>query len=307
MAEQQHYLSQCYLDGFTIQSGPHQHQFWTFEEGKSKPRLRAPRPVAKRPDYYQLPWHENPRAMEDFFCMVENKAAPVLKRLRRDRVLPQGADKHWLMVFVGIHYLRVPHMRDTLNNFISELSNTTLAVAASHEGGLEGMLIQAGQATEENVADVAASVKAGIGEYKFQYADNAEAGILIGGALPTVMRILDEMRLHLGVARAGHTYITGDRPVSAFAPGHGGWDTGLGMKHVEVAFPISSCCCLIFNWTGRGGVFWQEPEQVESVNQRTATFSTRLLIGTTKAQVEAFRGWQQRGSGSAPPAAPTPP
>ena len=223
----------------------------------------------------------------------------MIRDIRAGRGLPTGEQRSWLSVFVAIHYLRVPHMREVMNDFINRVSHTMFAVAVAHPGGLESMLIQAGQATPETATEAAKVMMEAMPDLTFQYAKNDDASMLLA-QLPDVMRALDEMNLYLGVARPGHSFITGDRPVSTFAPGHGGWETGLGMQHVEVALPLESHICLFYKWTGKGGSYWVEPEQVESVNQRTARYSTRLLVGTSKAQVQRFRDWQQREPGAAP-------
>lgn len=289
MPEQQHFLARFYLEGFAIAEGSQAGSCWVFEPGRGI-RLTGPRGIAKRPDYFRLAWHGNPRAMEGLFGRVEAEAAPVVREILRQPAVPQGDGRQWLIVFVGIHLLRVPHMRDAVNDFSSRVCNSILAAYAQRAEGLWNMPADAAE---------------GAGQYDFRHAENGEASVLIQ-ALPSVIRVLDDMKMHIAVPPPGSAFITGDRPVSTFAPGHGGWSTGLAMPRVEVVFPLGSQVCLVFNWDGPGGLLQFSEEQVNQVNYRTTTYSRQLLVGSDKALIQDLRARQTSGSSATGHAGPGP-
>jgi hypothetical protein len=285
-----HYLHRVYLEGFTATTGPAKGKVWTLRNETIF--AVAPRGIAKRQHYYTLPDHDQPRTLEDFFSMVEGHTVPFLKACLTEPYIPTGDERFWVTAYVAIHLLRVPSIRDSIQETFSNVMNTMLAVMASVPGNLEEVLVHTGASTKDEAAHDAAKMKEGIGHYKIRIADNGDAAMLIRG-MDVVLEALNGMKIHIVFAEEGSTYITGDRPVLTSFPGQGMGGLGLGHKDVEVTFPLNSNALLMFTWDGEDSMGELPARAVHQVNLRTAAHSAELLIGVNGGRKPRSSGEQR--------------
>lgn len=109
-----HFVPRMYLKGWQVEHNGRQRQICVYQKGNS-PEFKSLREVACRDDYYT-------EATERHLDReMENKTAPVLKRIIRDKCL-QSADKIQLSRFMATLWFRVPFNLEGLFQQIREVT-----------------------------------------------------------------------------------------------------------------------------------------------------------------------------------------
>jgi len=279
-----HYLTRAYLEGFAIpQSGKKHARLWALR-GDAKCYPTTAKDAAKIQHYYSLPTTENPRGLEDAFGRVEEGTTAYLKACANEPRLPAPDEREMLVAFVALHKLRVPHMRNKVQELIGWLANATLAVHAEHPEETRRMAIEEMGMSEDEADKLVEAVQMPADDFEMGVADNTDLGVLMRNWGP-VCRVIYRMHTHLLLAPDGTDFVTGDRPVCMFASGGGRFETGLGDPKVEVTFPLNRRSCLLFTWNQGQEVVALEREQAWQVNLRLAVQSRHLLLGPSREQL----------------------
>ena len=88
---------------------------WSFDRERSKPEHRTPKAVAFERDYYSVEVEgQLDDRVESYFALVETFAAPIIRDMIANRVMPAGTDYADLMYFLGLMNGRSPAFRDAL-------------------------------------------------------------------------------------------------------------------------------------------------------------------------------------------------
>ena len=279
-----HYLTKAYLEGFAVpQSGKKHARLWAVRaDGNCYPTTA--KDSAKIQHYYTLPTSENPRGLEDAFGLVEEGTTAYLNACANEPSLPAPDEQEMLIAFVALHQLRVPHMRNKVQELICWVANATLAVRAEHPEETRRMAIEEMGMSEDEADELVEAVQMPPDDFEMGVADNTDLGVLMRNWGP-VCRVIYRMHMHLLLAPEGTDLITGDRPVCMFAPGAGRFETGLGDHKVEVTFPLNRRSCLLFTWNQRQEVVELNQEQARQVNLRLAMQSRHLLLGPSRDQL----------------------
>ena len=284
-----HYLTRAYLEGFAVpQSGNKYARLWAVRgDGKCYPTTA--KDAAKIQHYYSLPTTENPRGLEDAFGQVEGGTTAYLQACAEEPRLPAPDEREMLIAFVALHKLRVPHMRNKVQDVIKRIANATLALHAEHPEETRRMAIEEMGMSEEEADSLVEAVQMPAEDFEVEVANNSDLGALIGNWGP-VCRVINDMHMHLLLAPTGVDFVTGDRPVCMYAPGAGRFATELAHRKVEVTFPLNRRACLVFAWTHGQEVVELNAELAHQVNYRLTAQSRHLLLGPSRDQLVELHG-----------------
>ena len=284
-----HYLTRAYLEGFAVPQPRKKHARLWAVRGDGTCYSTTPKDAAKIQQYYSLPEADDPRGLEDVFGKVEADIASYLHQCVESPRLPMNEEREQLIAFVALHKLRVPHMRDTMSDFMVRLSKTMLAMYRAHPDATREVGINELGMTEEEADALVKAVQMPDDDFEIEVANNSDLGPLLGN-WGTICRVLDDMHMHMLLAPEGVGFITGDRPVCAFAPGAGRFQTGLAHRSVEVTFTLNRRACLVFGWTQGQEVVELNDELAHQVNYRLTAQSRHLLLGPAREQLVELHG-----------------
>lgn len=255
-----HYVSASYLAAFTPEQ-TRQGRLHVLDVTTGKPRPSTPNNEAHERDLFRLePPAPDPLALEDWFAMVEDRAAPVLAALRSTGVLPVGEDRKWLIVFMAIHVLRVPGHTDIIEEGTHEvLSKVAWYLAEDPE---QRRLIE----------DDA---------FRFEFDQNTRLDLMLK-PVPMIASALSRRSWSVLVAASGAPdFATSDHPVtSAYEQRWKGRVplAQVGMGGTEVTFPIGPRHALIGTWQAEVRPFVEVgAEVIGEVNRRTLWRASRWL------------------------------
>jgi Protein of unknown function (DUF4238) len=271
--EHHHYVTRAYLEGFTEKRRLKKQTLLWSVDAKGKAFCAASKDVAKRQHYYTVK-APNPREIEDFFAFVENGTVPYLKRLLAAPELPRGADREYLVIFMAMHLLRVPAVRNRFRDTFIELQRKMLDLYAQHPESIRRLVFDEGGSAED--ADRAVEAVQAHWDFKLQVTGNSDLSTLVK-VMPKVWPVM--------VATGQTGFITGDRPVCMFAPGQGDFETGLAEPKVEVTMALNSKMCALFAWRHGESIMRVGDEVVAAVNGRTALQSEDFIFGADRDQL----------------------
>lgn len=131
---QQHFVSSCYLANFTDPATPSGHEpyLWRRRRGEDRWRRRAPRKVARAPEYYSAKSATTGvihRQVEDVWASIESYAAPVLKKFGGPPFLLTSDERVRIAYFVAATYMRAPAIVEHVKDFIARGHMTMLSVS----------------------------------------------------------------------------------------------------------------------------------------------------------------------------------
>jgi Protein of unknown function (DUF4238) len=125
-ARAQHFLSKCYLAGFTddgINTGRlYVTDFKRMKQWPSKPANTAHR----RDDNRLSDPNVSPLLIENAFSKIESVVAPLLKRLYDNPQHPTAEELGDLMYFIAIQFIRVPRYRPWLRGIFDSIQKNWL-------------------------------------------------------------------------------------------------------------------------------------------------------------------------------------
>lgn len=143
-ARAHHYVPQCWLAGFT-ESGEKDGRLQQTDVKTGNQWPTNPTNAGHQRDFYRLSDPEkNPLLVESKLAEIEGTVAPILRRLDRERRLPDDDELGSLIVFMAIQWIRVPAFRPFLFNFTDTFMRDKLSDALSSQESWKRTLQQAG-------------------------------------------------------------------------------------------------------------------------------------------------------------------
>jgi hypothetical protein len=281
VSRRHHYVSCFLLAGFTP-SGRQSDKLWSFDRERSKPEHRTPKAVAFERDYYsvEVAGQLDDRA-ELYFALVETIAAPIIRDMIANRVMPTGTDCANLMYFLGLMNGRSPAFRDTLVRFHEELAHNHVKLLASsrqnYEIGLRGFPADKKKPTFEMIQKWAA-------EEKFVEIANPSVLHLQGmfGLDDGLVDLLGSRKWSLlFAAEGGVQFVCSDNPISirsTQAPFERFIPPGVAYLGTDFILPIHRRVALLGRFEGRAEVHDVGDEVVATINTRTMRSARRFIF-----------------------------
>lgn len=282
-AHNHHYLSQCYLKGFT-NGGTKNSKLTVLDLEEKKQFETIPRNVGSLRDFNRIDMEGvDPNILENSFSKFEGEVALAINKLRKSAKL-EGEIKAAILKLVALFAVRSPRMREHLRKFEATILEraTELALASKKRWhSTVRQMKESGTELNDNVTyeDVRKFYESK--EYTIEVA--REHHILM--ELRSVERIFPTLASRKwAIVRASNEsgpFITTDRPVSLTwkeydkvppfernIPGH-------GMSNTQLCFPLSTNTALIGEFDGYEGV-------IDGTRELVALFNSKMLIFAEK-------------------------
>jgi hypothetical protein len=125
----QHYVPVCYLRAFVDPDHPSEYEpyIWIVDLESGSIRRRSPENSAALSDY-AVGDGENRHDVEEYLSAVESQTAPVLARILGDYQALEPDDQSVLSYFAALQIVRVPQIRDRIEDFIARIAQTVNAM-----------------------------------------------------------------------------------------------------------------------------------------------------------------------------------
>ena len=282
IARRHHYVPCFLLAGFTP-SGRRSDKLWSFDRERNEPKDRTPKAVAFEHGYYAVEVPGRPADLiESYFSRVETVAAPIIRDMIANRVMPTGTDYADLMYFLGLTNGRSPAFRDALVRFKEERADLRIRIAASsrenYEMALRGYPADRWKPSFETLQKVAAQEKIiKIANPSVLHAQAAMFGLDDG-----TRALLRERQWSLLFARDdGIQFVCSDIPISILdskAPFETFIPPGLIHTGTDFILPIHRRVALLGRFEGRSEVYDVGDEVVAAINTRTVRSARRYIF-----------------------------
>lgn len=277
-ARHHHYLSQCYLKGFT-KGGSKKSKLSVIDFRKKKRFETKPRNVGGLRDFNRIDAegvHQN--ILEMSLAEFEGEAATALKKLN-EGVVFEGKVREVILNLIALLAVRSPERREHMRSFKAEIIERMMDLSLESKERWESQIQQmmdSGQEINDNVTyeDVKAfhESKAYTIEVAREHHIHMEF-VQFEAILPCL-----EGRnwLILNAQEDSGPFITTDNPVNLTwndpdsIPPFYRHSPGFGLKETQVYFPVSKDVALIGEFDGNEG-------KIDASNTLVATLNSKLL------------------------------
>lgn len=282
-ARKHHYLSQCYLKGFTPPGGD---MLRVIDTQRRKSFQTAPANVAAIRDFnrVEVPGMD-PDQVERDYSKFEGQIAPILDRLSVTPSLPPGADFELVLELAALFAARNPRIRAMHADILRQLVH----IAAEDIYGSE-------EAFEAHRASMRADgkLKDGHGNIPFaemkaawesgKYKVETHPNQAVRTDLSNFDHLLDLLQtrnwLRLTVPPDSVGFITGDHPVCLeWENPHGPYPPGFASPGTLLLFPVTRSLALLGTFDG--------PDAETVIDENLLAAVNGTVIGNAAAQVYA--------------------
>lgn len=213
----------------------------------------TPENTGHRRDFYRVNVAEiSPEVVEQMLGSIEDRAAPVIKRVIELEVLPEGNEEmETLLYFVALLASRVPAVRENIDGVFNEIAQRTLELTVATPERWEASQAQmreSGYTVNDQLPYEEARQVVENRSLRFSMSQNWQVGQMFHSAdiiFPTLMG----RKWCLLLSRSG-SFICSDHPVTIVftEPTHPFMSPGFGLKHTEVTVPLSKHVLLRGVW-----------------------------------------------------------
>jgi hypothetical protein len=287
-----HFVPQFYLRNFRDANVPEGQEPWIWVVDFKQHRIerRAPKNVGKAANYYAFPEIEaaGGEAVESILSKIESATAAAVRRLlASDNSELEGQDRADLLFFMAVFAVRVPFFRNLTEKFAANVAKNLMQVSASDPECFEHTVREALKGKENLTPDKIEELRQWVlDDSKYTIRASPRLSIVMGfqSVVDTIYPIFDQMRW--AVVRAGGDlgFITGDTPVTwvdpTLAPP---FCYGLGLRGVEVTFPVSPKVALFGTWEGPTGSIRAKDPLVQEFNARRVVFAERYSFADSES------------------------
>lgn len=281
-ARHHHFLSQCYLRGFT-KNGSKKSRLIALDLEKRRHFETNPRNVGGIRDFNRIEVEGvDQEILEKSLSDFESDAATAL------RAVAEGADftgerMETILTLIGLLAVRSPQMRETMRQFQEEIAQKVMSLALATKERWESQVeqmredgVDVGDVTYEDLKRFNDS-KAYTVEVAREHHIRMEMGML-----QTIVPLLMQRGWTLirSNAETG-AFVTSDRPVvldytdAAKVPFFFRGSPGFGLNNTSVYFPLARYTALL-------GEFSVEPITVNATRELVANFNARMALAADK-------------------------
>lgn len=288
-ARHHHYISQCYLKGFT-KGGSKKSKLTVVDFKEKKCFETIPRNVGGIRDFNRIDVNgTNPNTIEQTLAGFEGKVASALQKLEQDLNF-EGNTKDLVLFFIALLAVRSPEMREHSNNFQAKISEMAIDLSLATKERWESLIKQ----INENEKDVIENVT-----YEDMKKFHARKAYTIKVSkeyhIYTEFAQIEAMLPYLAnrnwlIIRSTNDsgpFITTDNPVNLtwkvpkkFPPFYRN-SPGYGMKDTQVYFPASKNIALVGEYDGPNGIIDGTRELIAALNSKMLIFTYKQLYAPT--------------------------
>jgi len=288
-ARNHHFVSQCYLRGFT-HGGTRQSTFEVFDRERSKQYTQRPRKVGYEYDFNTVDIAGlTPDALEQAIANFEGEFSKSLKRIIEAGNLDNEEDRVYLLNFISMLAVRNPRMRKMLVGMKEQTMRIMAEAMVSSKQMYESQIAGATAAgyvepdhdvTYEQMKDF---VKRG----EYDIVVPREDSILREfDAQPAVLECLIDRKWSIIRAHGNTGFVSSDHPVCLHwqkpPPPSIFNSPGFGLTGTDVIFPISKSLLAVGRFEGNA--------EVIDANQRTTAHLNSIVASHASTQIYAADG-----------------
>lgn len=256
-----HYLSQCYLKGFT--QGNSKKSKLTVIDLKGKKKFETiPRNVGGMRDFNRVEIEGvDPEIIEKNQSVFEGKVATALKKLEETHDF-SGETKNLILELIGMLAIKSPEMRENLSKPLIQLAKMTTAMTMQTKERWQSQVDQAKADTGEDISNgkTYEEMKEFVerGEYDISVSKEYQIHMELTGMQYITELLHDRNWMLVKAVNESGEFISTDNPVSLT------WnypDTatqsmspGFGLKDTMVYFPVTKNLALVGEFNGEDGV-----------------------------------------------------
>ncbi|SRR5579883_1125974 len=286
-ARNHHFVSQCYLRGFTA-GEQRTSKLFVVDMIKRTAFETLARNVAAERDFNRIDLEAlDPNAVENDLANFEGKLAPALKRIRENVSLDDGEDRTIFLNFVCLLAMRNPRLRERMETFEKTAINRLMELTLSDRKTWEAQVQKAratGYLAGEGV-DYEEVKRHFEGEgFSIEIPRTRHVTIEIR-LFDKILPVLFERRWTLLKPPPGSAgFVTSDHPFCLMWTDPkmraGPYGPGLGMRGTEIIFPIAKDLAAIGVFEGEESVRLLQSEQlVALINGTVIAFAERQVYG----------------------------
>lgn len=284
-ARHHHYLSQCYLKGFT-KNGSKKSMLSVIDFKKKTQFETKPRNVGGIRDFNRINIDGvDQNTVETSLSEFEGRVATAIKRVDETPIF-NGTDKDHILNLIALLSIRSPEMRENFRQFqvqvLEMIMDLSLETKERWESQMEKMKAD-GQKLEPSISYE--EIKAFHDRKKYRIELSTEHHLRmemvgIDAILPCLYR-----RNWLLIQSTGESgfFITSDHPVILTwnepnkIPSIYRNSPGFGLKDTQVYFPLTKNIALLGEFDGREGVINAKREVVALLNSKIITFAYKQV------------------------------
>lgn len=281
-----HYLSQCYLKGFT-QGSAKKSKLLVMDLKNNKKFESTPRNVGGMRDFNRVEINGiDPEIIEKAQSDFESKAATALKNLEETSDF-SGETKDVILELIGMLAIKSPEMREHLAKPQAQIANLIMAMTFESKERWESQIAQIKQSTGENISRGTTfdEMKALFEQGAFELSVSKEHQIHV--ELVGMQRITELLHQRywtvLETGDEAGEFITTDNPVSltfhnpASVPF---MSPGFGLPDTMVYFPVSKNLALIGEFGGEDGIKTANKHLVAMLNSKIIASSYQRVFAS---------------------------
>lgn len=254
-----HYIPQNYLSGFTQNSKPP--LIWVYKKGSSEVFATQIKNVAHETYYF-------PDDFERYLANEIEAPANIVLRKIRERKMITAKDKIALSNYMVVLWKRVPEGKKRLKERSPKVS---AGIRKDLNEEIEELKIKDPSKTDllEKRRLEAQDI---LEKLKDNFPEEIWRSVIPPEMTPRMSKALSQMTWRFFVCEEPNAFLTSDNPVFIFR------HIGIGNKHSELTFPISSYITLWATWHHAGeGYIPANNQVVKEINRRTASVATKYI------------------------------
>ncbi|GAB4343134.1 MAG: hypothetical protein Kow0089_18720 [Desulfobulbaceae bacterium] len=284
-ARHHHYLSQCYLKGFT-KGGSKKSKLTVvdFKEKKMFPTI--PRNVGGIRDFNRVDVEGvDQNVVEKSYAEFEGKAAIALKNVQESLEL-EGKNKEYILNLIALLAVRSPEQRENTRQFTAQLAEKIMDLSLATKERWESQLAQMkadgyepdGDLSYEDMKEFHESKR-----YKIEVVKERHIEMELFGVEAILPSLHDRNWLLIRSTDESGPFITTDHPVNLTwkepdkVPPFYRYSPGFGLKGTHVYFPLSRNLSLLGEFEGKKGLIEATKHLVAVLNSKMLTFAFRQI------------------------------
>lgn len=284
-ARHHHYLSQCYLKGFT-KGGSKKSKVTVIDFEKKKIFQTIPRNVGGIRDFNRVDIEGvDPNAVERAYAEFEGNAATALSNVQESLEL-EGDNKKIILSLIALLAIRSPEQRENTRQFTAQLAgkimDLSLATKERWESQLAQMKADGNEAGDvlsyEDMKEFHKSKK-----YKVELAKERHIEMELLGVKAIMPSLYGRNWLLIQATNESGPFITTDHPVNLTwnepekIPPFYRDSPGFGLKGTQVYFPLSRNLSLLGEFDGKKGLIKATKTLVAVLNSIMLMFVVRQV------------------------------
>lgn len=267
-AQRHHFISQCYLRGFT--PDPAAPRLYAVDFRARKAFWPSPVDVAleKRFHTIDVPG-ESPNLIEDMISKFESELSPALRRISEVGSLADDGDRGLLFYFMALLSVKLPDKRDTVDDIVDRISAVVMERIATDPGVWAAKMEQS---KADGVIDADADTDAmrnSVLERDFTYGLSTTGHLQMELELaPKLLPFFHGRKWMVAVAEGEAThFVTSDDPVRLMWKDRTVTEPiGLGVANTEILFAVSNKVAIYGTFEGTDGVVPANDDLVAAIN-----------------------------------------